>query len=326
MKIGKSFLCLILAALLLGGCERGEVQEEGYFIYYKSAAQDELQTERYLPESDQPETLTDELMEKWQETPENESLVSAKPQNVSVMSYELTNNRLTVDFDEAYLELSNTEEILTRASLVRTMTQISEIRSVFITVAGEELKDDYGEEIGSMTARSFVESEELGVEGFESMDYPFYFADSEGRLEEERREIHYSTSSEKIQVVLKQLIAGTKKNDLISVISPDTRVLSSRIEDGLCTVNFSEEFNTAVEGVLPDVSIYAVVNTLCELNGVTAVKINIAGDTQSYYLNTIDLSGPLEKREDMVKTEEETQRVGVDYLMRRVTQEETNNE
>ncbi len=326
MKIRKSFLCLILAALLLGGCRREETQEEGYLIYYQSAEKDGLQAESYLSQSDQPETLVQELMEKWQETPERENLVSAKPQTVSVASYELTDGRLTVDFDGPYRELSNTQEILTRASLVKTMTQISGIRSVQITVAGEPLRDAYGEEISTMTARSFVEAEELGVEGFESMDYPFYFADSEGRLKKETRKIHYSTSSEKTQVVLKEIIAGTKKKDLLSVISPDTQVLSSRIEDGLCTVNFSAEFNTQTEGVLPDTSIYAVVNTLCELNGVTAVKINIAGDTHSYYLDTIDLSQPLEKREDLIKTEEEKQRVGVDYLMRKVTQEEMQNE
>ena len=65
-------------------------------------------------------------------------------------------------------------------------------------------------------------------------------------------------------------------------------------------------------------------NTLCELNGVTSVKINIEGDTESYYLDTIDLSSPFEKREDLIKTtEEEEERVGVDYLMRKVTQEDT---
>ena len=101
-------------------------------------------------------------------------------------------------------------------------------------------------------------------------------------------------------------------------------MLGAKIEEGLCTVNFSNEFNTAVEGVMPDTSIYAVVNTLCELNGVTSVKINIAGDTQSYYLDTIDLSQSFQKREDLIETGEARQKVGEDYLMRKVTQEETN--
>lgn len=326
MRTRKSFLCLILAALLLGGCEKEEVQETGYQIYYLDEKENKLEPQNYSPETDAAEDLLDSLMEKWMQDPEEE-LISAKPETVSVISYEIKKRCLFVDFNGSYAEMSSTEEILLRNSLVQTMLQIPDVRSVQITVEGEALTDEMGEAIGSMTAKSFVNSEEVGVDGFEKMDYPFYFADENGRLQEETRQIHFSSSSEKIQVVLRQLIAGTKKQDLYPVIRQDTEILSAKIEDGLCTVNFSEEFNQVVENVPADTSIYAVVNTLCELNGVTSVKINIAGDEECRYLDMIDLSKPLEKREDLIETEEESdQKVGVDYLMRKVTQEETESE
>ena len=324
MRTRKSFLCLILAALLLGGCEKEEVQVTGYQIYYVDKNDNRLLTGNYVPESEASGDLVDELIGKWVENPQNERMTAAKPQNVSMISYEMEKNCLVVNFGDSYKEMSNIEEILLRASLVQTMLQAPQVKSVRITVSGESLTDSQGQEVGDMTAKSFVDSEKVGVDGFEEMDYVFYFADDSGTLREKTIQIHYSTSSEKIQVVLQNLIAGTKKGDLLPVIAEDTQILGAKIENGVCTVNFSEEFNQPVEGVLPDISIYAVVNTLCGLNGVTSVKINVAGDTESYYLETIDLSRPFEKRDDLIKTDTESaQKVGVDYLMRKISEEET---
>lgn len=324
MKIRKNFLCLILAALMLGGCEKEEVQESGYQIYYTDEKGKQLQSEAYIPEKEDTDYLLEQMIKKWTENSENEKMISAKPKEVELLSYEIEKRSLVVDFSSAYNELSNTEEMMLRTSLSKTMLQIPEIKSVQILIEGEKLTDRMGKVIPSMTDKSFVDADDIGVDGFETIEYPFYFADDSGNLEVEKRMIHYSSSSEKLQAVLKQLIAGTRKNALNGVIASDTKVLSSKIENGLCTVNFSKEFNYSVENVLPDTSIYALVNTLCELNGVTSVKINIEGDTESYYLDTIDLSSPFEKREDLIKTtEEEEERVGVDYLMRKVTQEDT---
>ncbi len=326
MKIRKSFLYLILAALMLGGCEKEEVQESGYQIYYTDEEGERLQSQTYIPEKEDTDELVDQMMKKWTENSEDQQMISAKPEEVELLSYEIQKRKLVVDFNAAYRELSNTEEIMLRASLSKTMLQIPGIQSVQITIDGEKLTDRMGKVIPGMTDKSFVDVDDVGVDGFETIEYPFYFADDSGNLEEEKRIIHYSSSSEKLQTVLKQLIAGTKNSNLNSVIAPDTKVLSSKIENGLCTVNFSKKFNYSVDNVLPDTSIYTIVNTLCGLNGVTSVKINIEGDTESYYLDTIDLSVPFERREDLIKTtteEDEEDRVGVDYLMRKVTQEET---
>lgn len=324
MKIRKSFLYLILAALMLGGCEKEEVQESGYQIYYTDEQGKQLQSEAYIPEKEDTDYLLEQMIKKWTENLENEKMISAKPKEVELLSYEIEKRSLVVDFSSAYNELSNTEEMMLRTSLSKTMLQIPEIKSVQILIEGEKLTDRMGKVIPSMTDKSFVDADDIGVDGFETIEYPFYFADDSGNLEVEKRIIHYSSSSEKLQTVLKQLISGTRKKALNGVIAPDTKVLSSKIENGLCTVNFSKEFNYSIDDVLPDISIYALVNTLCELNGVTSVKINIEGDTESYYLDTIDLSSPFKKREDLIKaTEEEEERVGVDYLMRKVTQEDT---
>ena len=64
MKIRKSFLYLILAALMLGGCEKEEVQESGYQIYYTDEEGERLQSQTYIPEKEDTDELVDQMMKK----------------------------------------------------------------------------------------------------------------------------------------------------------------------------------------------------------------------------------------------------------------------
>ena len=61
MKIRKSFLYLILAALMLGGCEKEEVQESGYQIYYTDEEGERLQSQTYIPEKEDTDELVDQM-------------------------------------------------------------------------------------------------------------------------------------------------------------------------------------------------------------------------------------------------------------------------
>ena len=51
--------------------------------------------------------------------------------------------------------MSKTTEVLTRAAVVRSLTQIPDVGYVMITVAGEPLMDMAGNPLGIMTADMF---------------------------------------------------------------------------------------------------------------------------------------------------------------------------
>ena len=65
--------------------------------------------------------------------------------------------RLTVDFSEAYKNLSAADEILTRASIVKSLTQIEGVESVAFCIKGQPLKDQLNKEVGGMTASMFID-------------------------------------------------------------------------------------------------------------------------------------------------------------------------
>ena len=62
--------------------------------------------------------------------------------------------------------------------------------------------------------------------------------------------------------------------------------------------------NSTDSSLLPEVTIYALVNSLTELSGITSVQITVNGSSAVRYMDVIDLSQPLKCNLDLVETED----------------------
>ena len=62
-----------------------------------------------------------------------------------------------------------------------------------------------------------------------------------------------------------------------------------------------KDFLNQQYSVLPEVTIYSLVNSLVELNGVNKVQIMIDGDVNVVFRDTISLSSPFERNLDVLK-------------------------
>ena len=54
--------------------------------------------------------------------------------------------------------------------------------------------------------------------------------------------------------------------------------------------------------VSPAVTVYSIVNSLCELSNVNKVQISVKSSTNIIFGDTIDLSQPLERSLDIIET------------------------
>lgn len=79
-------------------------------------------------------------------------------QELSVISRSYIAGKLTINFTENYKELDAATEILTRASIVKSLTQIEGVERVAFCIKGQPLKDKLNKEVGTMTVSSFVDS------------------------------------------------------------------------------------------------------------------------------------------------------------------------
>ena len=150
-----SLLSLAVVLLFLAGCRQQKKEKEaGYKIYYVNAEGDSLQEVSYVPKARTFEEIMDELASQLENAPSE--LVSVLKGNVKIKGYERGIDALRIDFTQDYYSLTNVEEVLLRAAVVRTFCQAPGVMKVMITVEGEQLVDMDDRVVPAMDSDDFI--------------------------------------------------------------------------------------------------------------------------------------------------------------------------
>ena len=156
----KLFLLLPLVILGLCACGQKGKQEQGrlYEIFYVNHEETAIFAGEYRTETTDRDALLRELIEQLGTVPEKLEYKVPLSGSLKLLGYSVTEDQLTLNFDEGYLTQSVTTEVLVRAAIVRTLTQIDGIRYISFQIKTEPLKDASGNVIGVMTADMFVDN------------------------------------------------------------------------------------------------------------------------------------------------------------------------
>lgn len=143
---------------------------------------------------------------------------------------------------------------------------------------------------------------------YEPVDVKLYFPDDSMYYGVEIRQVNadiYDLES-LVEAICLEVIKGPTKEELSASISGDVKVLSVAVENTTCTIDLSEEFRTYNTGgtARESIAIYSLVNSICALERVEKVKINIAGDSEADFGGHFDLSGTFEFEPNMVRVED----------------------
>ena len=126
------FLCIMLLfCVSLLACRQDKnpdanaEDEEQTKIYYLDASQTSIVSMDYTPKESSTSELIDELIWALDQNPKSSSMKKAKPDSIIIQGYHLTKDgRLTLDFNSEYIEFTGVEEILSRATIVNTLSQV----------------------------------------------------------------------------------------------------------------------------------------------------------------------------------------------------------
>ena len=280
MKKMAGFAAAVFLSLMLTSCQGTQKAEQsGYKVFCRNAEATALREVQYEPEAEGGEKLVEELLSAMEGTFNRNDYQSVFPEGLTAAVSTLKDGRLTIDFNDAYKQMDDTREVLLRAAVVQTMTQITDVREVVFTVAGEALLNSENQAVGPMHASSFINSEGDSINAYQYEALPLYFGSRNGTsLTKQMRNVHYASDDS-----LEKLV----------VVPSDTVVREIRTEGDLCTVNLSSEFNQAVAGssVTPEVTVYAIVNSICEsCEDITKVQIQVEGSSDVLLRDTLDLS------------------------------------
>ncbi|MBR1693232.1 MAG: GerMN domain-containing protein [Lachnospiraceae bacterium] len=309
MRRWNKAVLLLLAGLFLtlAACGVQETYVEGereYRIYYLNKAETKISDVSFYTNEKDTEKLLDLLMGQLQQTPEDTELRATIPESMELKEYFLSEGLLTVNFGDGYRQQTPTTEVLARAAVVRTLCQLEDVSYVTYTIDREALMNRSGSPVGVMNADLFVENTGSEINAYEKAFLTLYFADNEGTgLKKVTREEVYSSNISMEKLVVDKVITGPAEDeaDVYPTINPNTKVLSVTVKDGICYVNLDGAFQTQVDGVAADVTVYSLVNSLVELNNINKVQISIEGETKIVYKEQISLENPLERNFEIVK-------------------------
>ncbi len=300
-------LCGILAAfviLLLSACGAEDNKNENAVqIYYVSNSETKVEAHPHVMESRTPEEELDELIRCLSTNPEKLEYKAPLLMGFQLLDVNWDGEKVLLNVDASYLDLPVTTEVLTRAAIVRTLTQAEGISYVGITVEGSQLTDSLGNVVGWMSADRFIDNNGNEINTYEQVKVKLYFASEDGtNLIAAYREKYYSTNIPLDRFVVEELLAGPSGQvaGLYPTINPAAKIISVMTKDGICYVNLDESFLTVVNNVSTDVSVYSIVNSLIELNDINKVQILINGEAPSgFETNTfernLDIVTTLEK-------------------------------
>lgn len=301
-------LCVLAAlflTVLLTACsdkkKTAVPSEGGYLIYQLNRSMTSLETRVYETETTDTGLLIGELMEQFISVPNEEDLVPALGDQAEYRSYTIDGSVLYLDFSEDYGEMRTERKTLCNAALTRTMTQIPGIDHVCILSGGQTLRSVDGNPYPPFAAGDFVDSIS-NVNSFETAELTLYFASSEeDKLKKEVRTVTYRMDTPAAQLIVEQLIEGPRTAGCRPVIAPDTRLLSVSVNDNVCYLNFSREFLNAIPDQNPNLTIYAIVNSLVEQNMILRVQIAVEGAQNVLYKDVVSLDTLFEENPDYLE-------------------------
>lgn len=296
--------CCILLTLLCTACGDRQQTKDGklYNIYYVNNEETKNIAGEYMTQTEDTEALLEELLGQLALVPSKFEYEAPLAGNFSLLGYTLDNGQLTMNFDGDYRGMDSVKEVLTRAAIVRTLTQIQGIDYVSFTVQGELLTDSSGIAIGTMASDLFIDNAGNEINAYESVNLHLYFAneDGTGLVEENRRNVVYSSNISLEKLVVEKLVEGPASEGAYPTINPSTKIISVTIKDGICYVNLDENFLNQPYNTSAELTIYSITNSLVELSNVNKVQITINGETNLSYREKINLNEVFERNLDLL--------------------------
>lgn len=288
---GLILLVFLLLPGVLAGCGEKKDEVSDYYIYYLDKDKTKTVAEGYELEASDTEGSIKEMLKALSEDTNSPDYQKAMPKGVRVNEWKLENAQLYLYFNNAYGEQDNISEVLCRAAIVRTLTQIEGVDCISFYVGDSPLVDANGTPIGLMTAESFVENPGEQINAILSSEITLYFSSEDGtKLVAETQEVHYSSNVSVEKLIMEQLLKGPKSSELRSAIPQGTKLVNVSVLDGVCFVNLDENFLNQNYEVAEPIVIYSIVDSLVELPNVNKVQISVNGDSDMVYRDKYDLN------------------------------------
>lgn len=277
----RKYLWLLLALCLLAGCTSsvttGEAVNPITFYYADAAADFECATGALTGERvdlGQTDISIPEILKRYLSAGR-----APFPAELRCTESALRDGVLTVTLNGAFSTLGGMELTLAAAALTLTLCQIDGVEGVAIRAEGDILSEDWKD---VFTPDDFVLTDTSATNPEYAVQ--LYFLDEDGQLRAQRRMIACRDKTQLPELTMQALLAGPNEASLTQAVPEGTKLLDLTVEGGLCTLVLSEAFAACdTDTQHAEAAVHAVVLTLCALDTVEQVQIQLLGGTDLQY-------------------------------------------
>lgn len=205
--------------------------------------------------------------------PGEDGLTGPFPEGTRLLDWTLDQGTLTLDFSEPFGGLSGIDLTLAGYCLTLTLCQLDQVERICLLVEGTPLE---GWELSPEDV-IFTGAEEEPRQLSVALYYPRALGKGLGF---ETRELTLTEDDDLYVTIGEELMKGPVDPDLQTFLPEEETLLGVWMDDGVCFVNFSEEFlaQAPEEAVNQNLLLYSVVDTLGNLESVAAVQLLVEGE------------------------------------------------
>lgn len=154
-------LCLILILAFTGCRSKKETNDQsnqkGTAIYYTNNNVTRLiSRQKNITLKGDQEKKVQSLLKELQKQPSDEKIRSVIPKRIVINSVSVNSNIVQVDFSMGYKRIAENKDLVCRAGIVYTLTQLKGINYVSFSISGEPMLDTDGTALGALGRDSFV--------------------------------------------------------------------------------------------------------------------------------------------------------------------------
>lgn len=288
----------VFITVSLTGC-RASSSKNQFTIYYVNQERTALaEYKTKLDESADAQALVNEM----DKARKKSTFIPARPAYVKVDHVQTDGQNVYIYYTDTYKSMDNATEMLYRAAVVKTITQLPKVDHVTFYVDGAPATYADGTVIGMMSADDFVEASGSNSADIQSADIKLYFANAKGdKLIPMDMNVTYNKNVPIERVVVEQLINGPGIPGYYRTLPSNVKLLGISVTDGTCYVNLDSTFVDGMVNAAEMVPVYSIVNSLCDIPQIDRVQILINGESNRMYRESISLETKFTNNEDIVQ-------------------------
>lgn len=227
----------------------------------------------------------------------------ARPIQFNIDQAILKERSAFINFTDAYNKLDIPTQIMQRAMLVYTLTELDFIDKIEFFAEDLPLVNSNGEKIEPVERKDILINALNPKPPTSSQTITLYFPGVEDNLlYKEQREIRVNNNTPIETYVMAELIKGPLTQGLLASLPADTKVNDIKTQDGVCQVDLSYDLQVPQLSTLihEEAVIYSIVNSLTDISKIQKVIFLKDGKKQTEFNLPIQSGGVFERNEEII--------------------------